>query len=74
MFNTVTSQILNMDPLAIVSNVYVMIIKEKRCRIVARNKETRAQAVAFVARTKEKSSLFCTVCTKARHVAVDCYK
>lgn len=40
-----------MDLLPVVSNAYAMIIKKKkeRRRSVARNKETRAEAVAFVA-------------------------
>lgn len=56
-FNTVTSQILNMDPLHVNSNAYAMIVMEERRQIVAQHKQTRAE-VAFVARTIEKSSQF----------------
>lgn len=57
-FNTLTSQILNMNLFPVVSNAYAMIIKEERYHIMARNKEICAEAVAFVARATDKISLF----------------
>lgn len=49
MFNTITSQILNMDPLPIVTTAYPVIIKEERHRIIAKNKEICTEAIAFAA-------------------------
>lgn len=34
-FNTITSQIFNMDPLFVVSNAYATIVKAERHRLVA---------------------------------------
>lgn len=51
-----------------------MIVKEKRRRIVAQNKETRAEAIVFALRAAEKSYQYCTVCTDIGHVASKCYQ
>lgn len=64
-FNTITSQILEMDQLPTITNAYTMIIKKERCRIVVRNKETRTLAVAFATQPTQKISIFYIFCTKS---------
>lgn len=60
-FNTITSQILNMDPF----HLLVMHIwydnQEERHRTMARNRDMCRAKVTFATRTSEKNSLFCIV-------------
>lgn len=56
-----TSQVLNMNPLPSIDNVYNMIICEEQYCVIARNQDTRAKAVAFAAWISDKLGIICTV-------------
>lgn len=63
-FRSIISQILTMNSLPSVDNAYFMVIREERHCIISRDQDSRAEAIAFVARTMEKSYILCSICDK----------
>lgn len=68
-FHTIISQIINMQPLPSVESAYSMVVREERLCLVTRGKNEQVDIVAFVARSNEKSSMFCSICAKTWHNA-----
>lgn len=61
-----------MNPLPYVDNAYSMVIQEERHCVFTRDQDVQAEAIAFVARTTNKSSIVCTIGHKQVHAANDC--
>lgn len=57
-FHTVTSQILNMDPLPTMNTAYQMIIRQERHGLIVRGKDERTEVVAYAARQLINPLLF----------------
>lgn len=54
-----TSQILKMNPLLSVEQAYFVVIREEQHCVVAQDKGSQAEAIAFGARTTEQSYVLC---------------
>lgn len=51
-----------------------MIICQERHALIARGKDERTEAVAFAARTIDKSLIVYTMCTKTSHSVSECFQ
>jgi len=62
MFGTVSSSILNMEPLPNLNRVYAMVITEERHREIASGKDDKTEAMAFAVQIKVRNKEKTEVC------------